>query len=87
MAGRNTSKAPPLLSSCKNYDDWCKMVRVWTKFTDLPKERQGASMFLSLEGEALDAALELDEEDIGSENGVKLIMARLDKLYKKDDTL
>ena len=87
MASRNTSKAPPLLSSCKNYDDWCKMVRVWTKFTDLPIERQGASMFLSLEGEALDAALELDEDVISSKNGVKEIMLRLDQLYKKDDTL
>ena len=58
MASRNSNKAPPLLSSCKTYGDWWNMVRVLTKFTDLPPEKQGAAMFLSLNGEALDAALE-----------------------------
>ena len=63
------------------------MVRVWTKFIDLPPEKQGTAMFISLHGEALDAALELEEEVISGKDGVKSIMARLDKLYKKDDTL
>ena len=87
MAGRNTSKVPPLLSFGTNYEDWCKMVRVWTKFTDLVSERQGPSMFLSLEGEALYPALELYEKEIGRKNGVEIIMAQLDKLCKKDDAL
>ena len=87
MASRNSNKAPPLLSSCKTYDDWRKMVRVWTNFTDLPPDKQGAAMFLSLNGEALDAALELEEEVISGKDGVKSIMTHLDKLYKKDDTL
>ena len=63
------------------------MVRVWTKFTDLPPEKQGAAMFLLLNGETLDATLELEEEVICGKSGVKSIMACLDKLYKKDDTL
>ena len=63
------------------------MVRIRTKFTDLPPEKHGASMFLSLNGEALDAALELEKEVISGKDEVKSIMARLDKLYKKDDTL
>ena len=87
MAGRNTSKVPPLLSFGTNYEDWCKMVRVWTKFTDLVSERQGPSMFLSLKGEVLYAALELYEKEIGCKNGVEIIMAWLDKLCKKDDAL
>ena len=87
MASCNSNKAPPLLSSCKAYDDWCKLVRVWTKFTNLPPEKQGAAMFLSLNGEALDPAFELKEEVINGKDGVKSIMPCLDKLYKKDDTL
>ena len=87
MVSRNSNKAPPALSSCKTFDDWCKMVRVWAKFTDLPPEKQVAAMFLSLSGEALDAALELEEEVISCKDGVKSIMPGLDKLYKKDDTL
>ena len=36
MVQRNSNKAAPLLCSCKTYDDWCKMVRVWTIFSGLP---------------------------------------------------
>ena len=81
MASRNSDKTPPPLSSGNIDDHWCKMIRVWTKFVDLPTEKQGAAMFLLLNGEALDAALELAEEVISSR--IKSIMAHLDKLYKK----
>ena len=83
MASRNMSRVPLLLSSCKNYEDWCKMVRAWTKFTNLAPERQEASMFLSLEGEALDAVPELFKDEISSKDAVKIIITSLDKLYKK----
>ena len=43
-------------------------------------------MFLSLNGEALDAALEL-EEVISGKDRLKSIVTHLDKLYKEDDTL
>ena len=52
------------------------MVRVWTKFTDLPPEKQAAAIFLLLNGEILDTALELEEEVISGTDGVKSIMAR-----------
>ena len=53
----------------------------------MPKERQGAAIFLSLEDEAQDAVLELSEGEISSETGVKNITDRLDKFFKKDETL
>ena len=51
------------------------------------KRRQGPAIVLSLENEALDAVLELEEEQISSENGVDVIINRLDRIYKKDETL
>ena len=39
---------------------------------------------LSLEDEALDAVLEIDESDISKENGVDFIIERLNRLFKKD---
>ena len=44
-------------------------------------------MFLSLEGETQNAALALEEDAISSKTSVKIILTRLNKLYKKDDTL
>ena len=48
--------------------------------TDLPGNRQGSGLVLSLEDEALDAALEIDDEDIAKENGVDAILERLTRL-------
>ena len=42
---------------------------------------------LSLEVEALDAVLEIDESDISKENGVDFIIERLNRLFKKDSTV
>ena len=83
----NNSKTPPSLSKAKNYQDWLKLIKIWRKFSDLPKEKQGPAIVLSLENEALDAVLELEEENISAENGVDTIIARLDRIYKKDETL
>ena len=42
---------------------------------------------LSLEDEALNAVLEIDESDISKENGVDFIIERLNRLFKKDSTV
>ena len=49
--------------------------------------RQGSALMLSLEDEALDAVLEIDESDISKENGVDFIIERLNRLFKKDSTV
>ena len=49
--------------------------------------RQGSALMLSLEDEALDAVLEIDESDISKENGVDFIIERLNSLFKKDSTV
>ena len=40
----NSSKTPPSLSKCKTYEDWLKLIKVWRRFTDLSKERQGSAL-------------------------------------------
>ena len=42
---------------------------------------------LSLEDEALDAVLQIDESDTSKENGVDFIIERLNRLFKKDSTV
>ena len=56
-------------------------------YTDLPKNCQGPALVLSLEGEAQDVVLELNENDFSKENGIDLIIAQLDKLFKKNSTI
>ena len=40
---------------------------------------------MSLSGKALEAILELDDKDISSQDGVKLIVEKLNILYQKDE--
>ena len=81
-----SNKISPALSKYKTYDDWIKALSIWVKFTDLEK-KQGPAVFLSLEGEAQEAVLELDEALITTDDGVKHITKRLDGLFKKDEQL
>ena len=67
---------PLSLSKCKTYEDWHKLIKVWRRFTDVPANRQGSALVLSLEDEALDALLGIDDEDIAEENGVDAIIER-----------
>ena len=80
-----SNKTPPLFSNSKSYSDWVRLVKLWTKFTDLEVTRQGPALVMSLEDKALDTILELDDTDISHENGVNLIINKLNKLYKKDE--
>ena len=78
------NKAPPLLSQCKNYEDWKKLMTIWKELTSLDKKKQGPALVLALDGEAQEAALELSSADISSEEGVTKIIERLDRIYAKD---
>ena len=71
----------------KIYEEWLKLIKVWRCFTDLPANRQGSTLVLSLEDEALDSVLEIDDVDIAKENGVDGITESLNRLLKKDSTI
>ena len=75
---------PPKLSADRPYADWLRLVNWWKVQTDLPAEKQGASLAGSLEGRALDAVLELDDDVINSDTGVNEIVKKLDVLFKKN---
>ena len=84
MASKSYNKAPPLLSECKNYEDWKKLMIIWKELTTLEKKKQGPALVFALDGKAQDAALELTSEEISSDDGVDKIITRLDKIFAKD---
>ena len=80
-----TNKVPPQLSKFKSYSDWVRMVNIWTKFTDLDVKKQGPALVMSLSGKALEAILELEDDILSSDSGVKRILEKLNTIYKKDE--
>ena len=87
MASNSSSKTKPALTKCKIYEDWLKLIKMWISFTDIPANRQGSTLVLSLENEALDAVLEIDDAEIDKDDGAYAIINRRNKLFKKDSTI
>ena len=63
-------QAPPALTKSPTYETWLKEIKIQQLFTDLPKERQAPAIFLTLEGKAREAVLELDVGDLSVAEGV-----------------
>ena len=80
-------RTPPRLCEAKNYESYLKLLNVWRIATDLPKEKQGAALLLSLDNEAQQAALRVDQTTLASANGVDKVIEELNKVYAKDKTL
>ena len=79
-------KTPPSLAKCSSYETQLKEIKIWQTFTDLAVKKQGPAIFLTLEGRAREAVLELDVDKISAESGVQEIINKLDTLYLKDKT-
>ena len=83
---KSSLKVPPRLSQAKSYEDWVKLLDIWTEYSELEKEKQGPALLFTLEDNAQQVVIEaLTKEEIGSETGVEKIKEQLHKLYKKDE--
>ena len=85
MASQQQLKTPPLLENEEHYSEWRCDLQIWLLFTDLSVAKQGPAVYLSLSGRARDCVRELTSEQIGHDDGVKTILAKLDKVFLKDD--
>ena len=74
-------KQPPILQGEEFYTDWMKELQIWMLLTDLPKEKQGLAVFLSLPENILECIRHLSIGDISRGEGLKLILDKLDEIY------
>ena len=72
---------PPEFIESMSWTDYKKEIEIWQALATLTAEKQGSCLYLSLKSKARKAALELDIDNIKGENGVQLILERLDALY------
>ena len=68
----------------KNYSQWKLEVELWQMFTEMDKARQGITLVLSLEGKAREIAISIDKSLLTTGNGVKNVLAELNKLFEKE---
>lgn len=85
MASKNNFKAPPAMTDGLSYKDWVKELEIWSRFTEMNKNKQGGALFLTLEGKPRRTVLdEVTADQIDSADGVKHITKVLDALFLKD---
>ena len=75
--------SPPALLKDK-YSTWKKQMQIWEMATSLDKTKRAPIVFLSLEGKAREAILELDTAVLNSEDGMKNLYEKLDTLFLED---
>ena len=83
MSGHNI-KTPPALSKAESYETWLKELQIWELFTEIPAEKRGPAVFLTLEGKAREAVLELEIAKLAGKDGIKNVIEKLDILFKRD---
>ena len=87
MSGLLKIQSPPLLNQEITYSNWKIELEIWKEFVDLPDEKKGPAVFLSLVGQARDAVRqEVAVEKLKDKSGLDNLIKCLDKLYLKDET-
>ena len=90
MADKAPVPAPPVLDLEKmSFNDWLFDIEIWRDFVKerLTEKKVGSYLYQHLKGKALETVRnEVKAADILSENGAKLIIECLSRLYKKDES-
>ena len=80
-----TYKHPPTFKG-KDYSQWELVVELWQMFTEMDKTRQGIVLALSLKVKVMEIVICIDKSLLTTEDGVKNVLAKLDKLFEKKKT-
>ena len=83
MAGKRCD--PPTLSDDVDFDEWEREIQIWQIATDVEKGKQGARIYLSLQGKARENCKNIDVTSLQGDNGVKVLLDKLRALYAKDE--
>lgn len=84
MSSSQSLKQPPILENDDSYPEWKNDIDIWLLFTDLDKKKQGPAVYLTLAGRARECIRDLTPAEIGSDEGVKKIVEKLDTIFLKD---
>ena len=80
-------KNPPTFNpeGVDDYSNWKSDVGVWRLFTSVGKDKQGAAVYLSVQGTARDAVRAVKAKKLKSDTGFEEIISILDAVFLKDD--
>ena len=74
---------PPILSCIDEFEEWLHETEIWQCFTDLDKDKQGPTIYLSLDKKIRKTCSDIKVKDLNSENGVYILVNTLKSLFVK----
>ena len=75
---------PPALKDGDDFEEWAREVKIWQLATDIAKAKQGALVYLSLQGKARECCKSIEIEKLGGDGGIDILLAKLKELFAKD---
>ena len=75
---------PPALNDGDDYDEWAREVKIWQLVTDIAKAKQGALVYLSLQGKARECCKSIEIEKLQGDHGIDILLDKLKELFAKD---
>ena len=75
---------PPVLSCIDEFEEWLDETEIWQCLTDMDKDKQGPTIYLSLDEKIRKTCSDLKVKDLNSENGVDILVNKLKSLTAKD---
>ena len=78
-------KVPPEMRPDLTYAEWKREVKVWERGTPIEKKKQGLALAWRLKGNVRKTIFqEVDIDQMDCNDGVKHVLAALDKIFTKD---
>ena len=77
----------PVFDNQTNFETYRREVDIWLLGTGCPKEKQAARLALQMKGRAKEVALGVSTEQLSSENGVKILLDAIEKVFGRDKTV
>jgi transposase InsO family protein len=81
-----TGEKVPKLQDDTSYADWKKRVQIWLMGTEVKKNHQAPKLVMYMSGKPEEVAIQIEPEKLGAEDGVKVLLTELDKLFEEDKT-
>ena len=80
-------KAPPVYQEGNSYEEYKRDIQIWILLKVATPEESGLLVYRTLTGRAKASCNDLTPDEIASEDGLNLILQRLDTLFLGDDNL
>lgn len=63
-------RVPPGFDEGKPYESWKNEVAIWTRVTELDKDKQALAVVLALSGRARETGMEVPADDLNKDTGM-----------------